>query len=89
MPLEIELDVDERRRTTLSRLGHHRKYVGEELPDGTLVLHPAVLMLEVQARLLAAPELLRTLTEAGSRPDDEFVRRPRRARRPSGGPARP
>ena len=77
------LDVDERRRTTLSKLGHHRQYLGEELPDGTVVLHPAVVMSEVQARLLAAPALLAQLTEANGADDAALLRRPRRTRRES------
>lgn len=75
------LDVDERRRTTLSKLGHHRQYLGEELPDGTVVLHPAIVMSEVQARLLAAPALLAQLTEANGLDDAALLRRPRRPRR--------
>ena len=75
------LDVDERRRTTLSKLGHHRQYLGEELPDGTVVLHPAIVMSEVQARLLAAPALLAQLTEANGLDDSALLRRPRRQRR--------
>jgi hypothetical protein len=81
------LDVDERRRTTLSKLGHHRQYLGEELPDGTVVLHPAIVMSEVQARLLAAPALLAQLTEANGLQGTALLRRPRRQRRESGEPA--
>lgn len=79
------LDVDERRRTTLSKLGHHRQYLAEELPDGTVVLHPAVVMAEVQARLLASPALLAQLTEANGLDDSALVRRPRRQRRERNG----
>jgi len=75
------LDVDERRRTTLSKLGHHRQYLGEELPDGTVVLHPAIVMSQVQARLLAAPALLAQLTEANGMDEAVLLRRPRRQRR--------
>lgn len=75
------LDVDERRRTTLSKVGHHRQYLAEELPDGTVVLHPAVVMPEVQARLLAAPDVLAAITSANRLSPDELVRRPRRTPR--------
>lgn len=75
------LDVDERRRTTLSKVGHHRQYLAEELADGTVVLHPVVVMTEVQARLLAAPALLEQLTDANRLDDSQLVRRPRRQRR--------
>ena len=79
---ESLIDVDERGRTTL-RVGKgvRRRYLETDLPDGTVVLHPAVVMSEVQARLLAAPELLASLTEANARDRTELVSRPRRARR--------
>ena len=76
------LDVDERGRTTLNTpRGVRRRYLQTDLPDGTVVLHPVVVMSEVQARLLAAPELLASLTSANARPDAELVSRPRRQRR--------
>ena len=75
------LDLDERRRTTLSKVGHHRRYLAEELADGTVVLHPAVVMTEVQARLLNAPDLLFALTEANAIETEDLVRRPRPRKR--------
>lgn len=81
------LDLDDRRRTTLSKVGHHRRYLAEELADGTVVLHPAVVMTEVQARLLNAPDLLFALTEANSLETEQLVRRPRPRRRATGASA--
>lgn len=80
--MEAVVDVDARGRTTL-RAGKalRRRYLETDLPDGTVILHPAVLMSEVQARLLAAPELLASLTAANDRDQSELIRRPRRARR--------
>ena len=80
------MDVDERGRTTL-RIGKgaRRRYLETDLPDGTVVLHPAVVMSEVQARLLAAPELLASLTRANAREESELVRASRRTRRPTAG----
>lgn len=75
------LEIGARRRATLTNIGRHDRYLAEELPDGTVVLHPAVVMSETQARLLAAPELLAQLTEANAVSDDALVRRPRRQRR--------
>ena len=77
------VDVDSRGRTTL-RAGKalRRRYLETDLPDGTVILHPAVLMSEVQARLLAAPGLMASLTSATDRERSELVSRPRRARRP-------
>lgn len=75
------LEVGARRRATLTNIGHHDRYLAEELPDGTVVLHPAVVMSETQARLLAAPDVLARLTKANSLSDEQMVRRPRRKRR--------
>lgn len=76
------LEVDERGRTTLATpRGVRRRYLETALPDGTVILHPAVVMSEVQARLLAAPEMLAALTAANALPDSELLSRPRRPRR--------
>jgi hypothetical protein len=78
------LEVDERGRTTLGTpRGVRRRYLETDLPDGTIVLHPAVVMSEVQARLLTAPSVLAAVTRANTRSDSELVARPRRQRRPS------
>ena len=79
--MEQLLEVDERGRTTLGTpRGVRRRYIETHLPDGTVVLHPAVVMSEVQARLLAAPEVLAAVTAANARPSSELVKRPRRQR---------
>lgn len=72
------VELGARRRATLTNIGHHDRYLADELPDGTLILHPAVVMSQTQARLLAAPDVLAQITKANSRSDDEMVRRPRR-----------
>jgi hypothetical protein len=70
---DVLIELDERRRVSLGRLGRpeHRRYLAHEEPDGTLVLVPAVVMPESQARLLANPDLLeqieRTLADPSSR----------------------
>ena len=84
MTMDHLLEVDERGRTTLGTpKGVRRRYLQENLPDGTVVLHPVVVMSEVQARVLAAPELLAVITAATARPDADLVARPRRRRRAS------
>lgn len=80
--VETLIDVDARGRTTLRGEGLRQRYLETDLPDGTVILHPAVLMSEVQARLLAAPDLLASLTAANDLDRSELVSRPRRARRP-------
>jgi hypothetical protein len=81
--MENLLEVDERGRTTLATTvrGTRRRYLETLLQDGTVVLHPAVVMSEVQARLLAAPDVLAAVTAANARADSELVSRPRRKRR--------
>jgi hypothetical protein len=51
------LDVDERGRTSLARVRSRRcdRYLVEEFPDGTLVLHPAVTVSVVELAALADP----------------------------------
>jgi hypothetical protein len=80
--VEQLLEVDERGRTTLATpRGVRRRYLETHLPDGTVILHPAVVMTELQARLLAAPDVLAAVSAANARPDAELVARPRRHRR--------
>lgn len=72
------LEVDDRRCTTLHQIGRHSRYLAAELPDGTVVLHPAVVMSEVQARLLASPQLMAVLTEANGLAEKDLVHSDRR-----------
>jgi hypothetical protein len=60
MMADILIELDDRRRASLGRVGRaeHRRYLAHEEPDGTVVLVPAVVMPESVARLLANPELL-------------------------------
>ncbi|HEY3009502.1 MAG TPA: hypothetical protein VGJ63_15760 [Micromonosporaceae bacterium] len=70
---EVLIELDERRRVSLGRIGRaeHRRYLAREEPDGTLVLVPAVVIPESQARLMANPALVeqieRTIAEPSSR----------------------
>ena len=52
------VEVDSRRRVTLGRHAKHDRYLIREEPDGTLVLTPAVVMTELEARFLQNPELV-------------------------------
>ena len=79
---DVLIELDDRRRVSLGKVGRpeHRRYLVHEEPDGTLVLHPAIVMTESEARLMANPELTeqieRTITEPSSR-----VRRSRPTRK--------
>jgi prophage tail gpP-like protein len=52
------LELDSRRRISLGQLARHDRYLVTAEPDGTLVLTPAVVMTETEARLLQNPELV-------------------------------
>lgn len=44
MSKPVVIEVDDRRRISLGKLGQHNQYLATELPDGTLMLEPAVLL---------------------------------------------
>lgn len=74
---EVILELDERRRASLGRIGRpeHRRYLVAEEPDGTIVLRPAVVMTELEARLLANPALVARI-QANNADPSRLVRRP-------------
>lgn len=79
------VELDDRRRVSLGKIGRpeHTRYIVEEEPDGTLVLTPAVVMSELEAKLLANRELVERIN--ANRADlGRLVRRERRGR-PAGG----
>jgi hypothetical protein len=73
--LEVILELDERRRASLGRIGRpeHRRYLVSEEPDGTIILHPAVVMTELEARFLANRELVDRV-ESNRRDPSRLVR---------------
>lgn len=81
---EVLVELDARRRVSLGRLGHHDRYLGHEEVDGTIVLVPAVVISELQARFLASPETAQRVTDALNTPES-WVRRGRPARKVAGG----
>lgn len=86
MPEEpVLVEVDGRGRVSLGRLAgrSHRRYLAHEEPDGTVILTPAVVMSQLEARFLANPQLVARV-ERNRREPDRLVRRrgsPRRSRR--------
>jgi hypothetical protein len=70
---EILIELDSRRRTSLGKVGRpeHRYYLVRDEPDGTIVMVPAVVMPESQARLLTNPDLVgrieRTVADPSAR----------------------
>ncbi len=79
------VELDDRRRVSLGKIGRpeHTRYIVEEEPDGTLVLTPAVVMSELEAKLLANRELVERINANRADPG-RLVRRERRGR-PAGG----
>jgi hypothetical protein len=79
---DVLIELDERRRASFGKIGRpeHRRYLVHEENDGTLVLHPAVVMTETEARLLANPELTEQIEKAISEPTSR-VRRGRPTRK--------
>lgn len=76
------IEVDERRRMSLGKIGRHSRYLVHEEPDGTLVFEPAVVMTELEARFLANSKLVAQIEENRARPERG---RPRRRRLPDVG----
>lgn len=75
------LEVDDRRRVSLGKMGRpeHRRYLAAEQPDGTIILTPAVVMTELEARFLANRELVGRIEDNRSHPERLVPRRQRPA----------
>ena len=72
----ILVELDSRRRAALGRLAHHDRYLVTEEPDGTLIFTPAVVMTDLEAKLLRNdPELMRQLEGKMAHPE-RLRRRP-------------
>jgi prophage tail gpP-like protein len=71
------IELDDRRRVSLGKLGRHRRYLVREEPDGTLVLTPAAVMSEAQARLLAHPDVMADIDAFVANPQTYGTTRPR------------
>jgi hypothetical protein len=75
----VVLELDDRRRASFGRIGRreHRRYIVTEQPDGTIVLTPAVVMTELEARMLASPDLVQRIEDNRKDPS-RLVRHRRR-----------
>lgn len=78
MPAANEVQLDERGRTSLARVRTHNydRYTVEELPDGTLVLTPAVTISPLELAALRDDKVRDAIREAQS--GDRSTLRPRR-----------
>lgn len=73
---DVLVEVDNRHRVSLGRLGprEHNRYLVHVEPDGTIVMTPAVVVSDLEAKFLADPELVTQLRESMKHPKS-FVRR--------------
>lgn len=70
MRSEALIELDSRKRAPLSQLAHHRRYLVTVDDDGVLILTPAVVMTEFEAKFLrAAPELYDKLIDSTEHPE--------------------
>jgi hypothetical protein len=78
MATQAAVDVDARGRTSLARVRSHRydRYTAEELPDGTIVLTPAVTISAVELAALRDPKVRAAVAEAKSGDRRKVTRRP-------------
>lgn len=74
---EVLVELDDRRRMSLGKVGkpEHRRYLAVEHPDGTIVLTPAVVMSEMEARFLANRTLVERVEENRRHPERLVPRR--------------
>lgn len=56
--METIVELDDRRRPSLGKIGRHSRYLVREEDDGTLIWQPAVVMTEFEAALLSNPEVM-------------------------------
>lgn len=80
MSAPVLIELDDRRRVSLGKLGHHARYLASEQEDGTIVLEPAVVLTEAEARFMANGALVATIEENRQNPD-RSAPRPRRIKR--------
>jgi len=80
----VLVELDERRRTSLGRVGRkeHTRYLVEEQSDGTLIWRPAVVVPEHELQFMTAyPDSYAQIRERQASPDAGRLRdRPARSR---------
>jgi hypothetical protein len=72
----VEIELDSRHRTTLSKIGRPGKYLAQEYDDGVIVLEPATLVTEAQRWYDPRPDVQAAVEHALSDPQS-LVRRAR------------
>lgn len=68
------VELDNRRRASLGKIGRHSQYRVTEHPDGSLLFEPAVILSEHEANLMGHPDLVKSILADKSNPS-QLVRR--------------
>ena len=71
------IDLDDRRRAPLGKIGRHTRYLVREEADGTIILEPAMVLTEAEVKLMGHPELLATIEDNRAHPERRRPRPPR------------
>jgi prophage tail gpP-like protein len=71
------IELDERRRVSLGKIGRHSRYLVREEPDGTLIFEPAVVLTEAEQRYLSNPALAAQIEDNRAHPERRQPRPPR------------
>lgn len=81
IPADVLIDRDPRGRVSLARVSPHLadRYLARVEAGGVIVLEPAVVMTEAQARLNALPDLHERITESMRNPSRGVPYEPRRS----------
>jgi len=69
------VEVDSRRRVTLGQHARHQRYLITSESDGTVILTPAVVVSELEARLLRRPDLVEKVRADLAAPETRMKRR--------------
>jgi hypothetical protein len=73
------VELDHRRRISLGKIWRHSRYLVHEEDDGTIILQPAVVMNEAEARFMANAELVAQIEDNPPHSDRGHSRPVRRA----------
>lgn len=68
------VELDNRRRASLGKIGRHSQYRVTEHPDGSLLFEPAVILSEHEASLMGHPDLIQSILADKADPS-QLVRR--------------
>jgi hypothetical protein len=77
MPAYKEVVLDDRRRTSLARIGRKtdERYLVEEHENGTLVFTPAVTITQHELDILRSPKVLAAIAAADKEDPSKLIRR--------------